>query len=109
MQPLFVAPNAHRRVEEFAQLWRGQQFRARAVAHNAPAAHQDHAFDLRQNIAQMMRHQHQSRSLLREPAQCLAQFALRRQVQRVRGLIKQQLSRPMHQRPRNQDAPLFSC
>ena len=79
-------------LKQLAQSRFGQQFLARAVAHDPPVAHENDALDLRQNIAQVMRHQHQSRSLARQPAQRLAQFALRGQVERVRGLVEQQLS-----------------
>ncbi len=37
-----------------------------------------------------------------------AQFALGGKIERVGWLIEQKLTRPVHQRPRNQDAALFS-
>ena len=63
MQPLLIAPDAHRRVEQLAQPRLGQQLLPRPVAHDASVAHEDDPLDLRQNVAQMMRHQHQPRSL----------------------------------------------
>ena len=58
---------------------------------------------------EMMRHENQPGSLLREPSQRFPQFALRRKIQSIGRLIEQQLAGTMHQSPRNQDAPLLSC
>jgi len=108
MQPLLVSANSHRRAEQLAQPRFREQLCSRPIADNPPIAHQDHPVDLRQNIAQVMRHQHQPRSLPRQPPQRLAQFPLRRQIKRILGLIEKQLLGPMHQRPRNQNPPLLA-
>jgi len=105
MQPLRIPADSNRGVEQLAESRFGQQFFTRPVADNTPIAHQNHTLDLRQDVAQIMSYQHESCAFACQPPQALAQFPLRRQIERIRGLIEQQLPRPVYQRPRNQDAP----
>jgi hypothetical protein len=87
MQPLLIVPNPNRRMEELTEPLFCQQFFSRPVGHNAPVPHQNHPLNLWQNIAQMMRHQHQASAFLSQSPQALAQFPLRCKVESIRWFV----------------------
>jgi hypothetical protein len=108
MQPLRVAADAHSRMKEFAQARFGQKVLARPVGNDAAFAHENDPLNLGQNVAEMMRHHHQAGALAGKPAQRFAQLALSSKIERVGGLVEQELLRPVNQRTGNQDAALLS-
>src|SRR5882672_7161605 len=66
--------------------------------------HQDHAVDFRDDVREMVGHQHDADSRLRQRAHRFTQAVLRENVQAVAWLIEQKRLRVVHQRPCNQDA-----
>src|SRR3954447_10524067 len=108
MQPLFIASDAYRRIEQFAEPRLRQEFAARAVGNNAAAAHENDTFDLREDVAQVMCYEDQTGAFGYKPPQTFAQIALCSEVERVRGLIEQKLAGTVHQRARDDDAALFA-
>src|SRR5580658_7665223 len=104
VQPFRVVADAHRRVKQLAESRFGQQFLARAVAHNAAVAHENDALDLRQNVAEVMRDHDEPGAFSGQAAQGFAQFALCSQIECVGGLVEQKLARPVDECARDEDA-----
>ena len=108
MQPFLVAADADWGIEKFAELWRGEEFFAGTIADDATVAHQDHPFNLGQDVAQMMSDQDEAGAFRGQATQGVAQFALRGQVKGVGGLIEQQLAGPVNEGASDEDAALFA-
>ncbi len=108
MQPLFVLADADRRVEKGAESRCGEKFGARTVSNDPAIPHKDHAVNFRENVAQVMGHQHKTCTLGYEAAQGVAEFALRGEIESIRGLIEEQLARSVHERAGNQDAAFLA-
>ncbi len=87
MKKAVTLRNLDRHAEEGTQPFAGQQYVAAAIGHNAAFCHKDHAFDLRQNVGEMMRDQQDAGACLGHSAQNRPQFALRREIQCISGFI----------------------
>ena len=108
MQPLTVVAQAHGGAKEFAEPVGGQQVATRAVGKDAPVAHEQQAIHLRKNVGQVMGDEDDADAVGCQLAECLAEFALGGDVERVGRLIEQQLARTMDERTGDEDAALFS-
>src|SRR5579883_1195800 len=88
--PITVALcQGHFDAEEIVQTFRGNQLGLWAVSDHPAIPHHDDAVNLRKNVGQMVRDHDDSGALLCHRAQVFAEFALRGQVQCVRGFIQQ--------------------
>ncbi len=108
MQPFLIVAYAHRRIEKVAEARCGEELGPRTIPHNPTSTHQDHPVNLRKNVAQVMCHQHQSRTFGGEAAQCVPKFSLRGEVQCIRGFVEEQLARPVDKGAGNEDAAFFA-
>ena len=108
VQPLFVTADAHAGVEELAEARLGQQLGARAVAHDAAIAHENDALDLGEDVAEVVGDEHESGFFGGEPAESIAEFALRGEIERVGRLVEQELAGTMDQGARDEDASFLA-
>jgi hypothetical protein len=108
MQPLLVVANAHWCVEEVAEASGGEQFGARAIPYDPASTHKDDAVYLGENVAQVMRDQHQARAFSSEATQRIAKLSLGSEVESIRGFIEQQLARPVDESAGNENAALLA-
>src|SRR5712692_433589 len=97
---LFAEPN--RNPEQFGKMLFGEHGGLRPVGEDSSFAKENHALDLGNDFGHVVRYQQNPQPGLRQLAQRVSKLESRADVQRIAGLIKEQRSWLMYQRPRKQ-------
>jgi hypothetical protein len=108
MQPFFVSADADGGVEEVSEARLGEEFGAGAIGEDAAVAHEDDAFDFGEYVAEVVGDEDQAGAFVDEAAQGFAQAALGGEVERVGGLIEEELLRAMDEGAGDDDAAFFA-
>src|SRR5690348_6120243 len=80
----------------------------RPICQNPALPQKNHALDFRNDLRNVVSHQKNANPTLRPLTNRIPKLNLRGDVQRVAGLVEQQRSRVMHQRPRDQGSLGFA-
>jgi hypothetical protein len=108
MKPLLIAADVDGGVEELGKTGCGEELLAGTVTYDAAGAHKNDALDLRQDVAEVMRDEHEAGAFSGEAPEGFSKLTLCGKVEGVGGLVEKQLAGAMDESAGDKDAPLFT-
>ena len=108
MEPGFVVADADAIAEEAGEDGFGEEGFAGAVGDDAALAHEDDAINFGRDVAEVMGDKDEAGALLDEGAEAFAEVALGGEVERVGGLVEEELAGAVDEGAGDEDAALFA-
>ena len=108
MEPLVVASDVNGGVEELGKAGRCEELLTGTVTDDTAGTHENDALDFRQDVAEVMRNEHEAGAFSGEAAEGLSKLALGGKIEGVGWLVEKQLAGAMDKSTGDEDAALFA-